>query len=130
MVDKSNPNSNSAQNQQTKQDPIVTAKSKCKESCDKELANSKKQHSENRETPTKNEFALYTKKNINDNIEYYLCECLLSSDNRVVQKEFYFANKMNVDMFFKNDDDGRKVYKKTLKKGLSDSDNSIYQIVN
>jgi hypothetical protein len=120
-------NSNSAQDPQ--EDPIVTSKRKCKESCDKELEKSKNVVDLKNKIPTKDEFNLYIKK-IDEDIEYYLCECLLSDKNSIVKKEFYFANKSNVDLFLKNDDDGRKVYKKMLKKGLSDSDNGKYKKVN
>jgi len=121
-----NPNKSS---QKPKVHPIVIAKEKCQESCEKELNKSmKNSQAEPDKIPIRNKNHLYIKKKAEDT-EFYLCECLLFNGNQVVQKEFYFANKSTFKIFIKNDDDGRKVYKKKLKKGLSDSQNSMYQIV-
>lgn len=110
-------------------DPIAIAYKKCKQSCDKDLIESKnKSHAEPDKIPIKNEFNLYTKKKDED-LEYYLCECLLSNNNVIVQKDFYFANKSNVEYFLKNDDDGKKVYKKKLKKQQNNSQKAKYELV-
>lgn len=124
-----NNNINNNSTDQPKEDPIVIAKKSCLSSCSNELKESRDGVHLQDQVPVKNESNLYVKKKDEDT-EYYLCECLLSNDSQIVQKEFFFANKNNVKAFLKGDDDGRKVYKKTLKKGLSESANAIYQIVN
>ena len=122
-------NNKDKKSQKPKEDPLIIAKRNCVSSCDNQLKESIKEVRLENEIPIRNESNLYVKRKDEDT-EYYLCECLLSNNSHVVQKEFFFANKNNVELFLKGDDDGRKIYKKTLKKGLSESDNAIFKIVN
>lgn len=114
---------------QPKEDPILIAKGKCKEFCNKELEEAKKKPIQDQtKIPVDNSFNVYHKK-AEEDIEYYLCECLLSNDSQIVQKEFSYANKSNIQAWFKNDDDGKKVYKKSLKKGLTKEGNEKYKLI-
>jgi len=115
---------NKAVGKPKKEDPIAIAKGKCKEKCDEELTKSKNEKKQGNAVPIKNDFSLYTKKKVED-FEYYLCECRLSDENRVLQKEYFYANKSNVQLFIKGDDDGDKFYKKDL----SDKVKTIYKLV-
>lgn len=113
------------------ENPTIVAKRKCQINCDEALQKSKNGPNKT-ENPIKVEHHLFAK-NKEIDVEYYLCECLLTSQNQIVTKEFYFANKTNVQTWFHNDEDGIKVYKKTLKsdfkKELNKEGNTEYHLV-
>jgi len=90
---------------------ITNAKNKCKNFCDEELKLSKKSPlvKDPAKSPSRVVANLHQKKNKQDH-EYFLCECQLRTDNTLLKREFYFVNKNNLDAWFKQDDDGRKVY--------------------
>jgi hypothetical protein len=89
---------------------IKIAKNICNKSCNQEKIEFEKIYSKDKKKkPYEMTTSLYAR--LRDiNTEFYVCECLFTSSKALLNRVFYFANKNNIDLFYKNDSDGIIVY--------------------
>lgn len=89
---------------------IKIAKNICNKSCDQEKIEFEKIYSEDKKKkPYEMTTSLYARLR-NINTEFYVCECLFTSSQALLNRVYYFSNKNKIELFYRNDSDGIVVY--------------------